>query len=148
MLIDALEKEIERTNNNEQYAIRQASEARQKLADMKEICTRLSTIQTSLIESVSVYSWGISIFTTPKAFLADECPEFIDYLEAIQDITGIEPESEDYPDEDYRKYKFGKINVFATPPEDGLCKRVIVGSRPRLKSVDVEVEEPVYAYKC
>jgi len=90
---------------------------------------------------------------TVQGFLADVEPDLIDILEYLSDELGTFPESCDNPQARERTYEFScpdgfSITIMAKLSETATCQRVEVGRRQTTKWVQVETEEPVFAFDC
>ena len=102
-----------------------------------------------VVESIAFYGSKCNIYVYPPGLASAACPELLDLLDYIEGISG-ELKSLDYPDAGYRYYYNNSFSVYAYPREDGLCKRVITGVERKTvnKLVEVEIDEPIYAFKC
>ena len=122
------------------------------LNNLKQYVAQLDEIAKDhpLVYSTSVMYDEILLYTNPIAFLSFEVPELLDLIEKVETLTGVPTISDDYPDSNFRIYRSGPIKIFATPKEDGLCARVMVGTKKEVQRVyeDKEVEVPVYEFKC
>lgn len=98
----------------------------------------------------------LTIYLNVKGFLCDAAPELVQILEFLSMRYENPPTSLDSPDTASRLYNFKPAELNGLPicvhttlvEGDGLCERVITGSRKTTKFVEVDVDEPVFAFKC
>lgn len=101
------------------------------------------------ISNVSVSIRGVEIHLPVTAFTWADNRELFQLLEALENFTGVEPESCDHPQDGHRDYVFGSsIRLIASLTQAGAYNRVVVGAQKTTKWVEVEVDEPIYAFKC
>lgn len=98
----------------------------------------------------------LTIYLNVKGFLCDAAPELMKLLEFLSIWYENPPTSLDSPASACRFYNFTPghpdglpIQVSATLAEGSdLCQRVVTGTRKTTKLVEVETDEPVFAFKC
>lgn len=99
----------------------------------------------------------LCVFIRVPGFTWEAAPALCQYLELISDCYDTPPLSTDNPGSGYRVYSFSPIDptvnigvdVFAELEENSEnCQRIIVGIEKRKSFKLVEVDEPVYAFKC
>jgi len=148
--VNELDKEITRLQKYKEREMKIADDMIARSKGQLAIATALDNMVTEISFTVSCWVDGVSIFTHPKAFLSFEDPDFLDLLEKVEDITGQPFDSTDNPNNDYRLYQSGSVKVFATPKDESLCRRILVGTKPveTEKYVKVIEEKPIYEYKC
>lgn len=110
----------------------------------------LDTQEIEGITFIDITGETLYIHITVPAFLSFEAEDLSNLIEQAEALTHTEAESQDDPDSNYRIYRIGPVKIFATPSDDALCKRVVVGTKEVITSKYVEVAEkqPVYAYEC
>lgn len=99
----------------------------------------------------------LCVFIKVPGFTCEAAPGLCQYLEFIADFYDTPPVSMDNPNSSNRVYHFApldpeisiSIHVFAELEENSEnCQRIIVGLERRKSFKLVEVDEPVYAFKC
>lgn len=116
----------------------------------------LDQLQQSILpfEDISTITFNgslVEIYLPVTAFTWAESPTLFAFIEALEALTSTESESVDNPQDGNRTYHFGpNLWLVATLLEDGTCNRVLVGTKKVRKTafVEVEVNEPIYAFKC
>ena len=99
----------------------------------------------------------LCIFIKVPGFTYEASPKLFAYLEFLSECYNIPPVSTDNPNYGNRVYHFGpldpttsiSVSVFAELEENAEnCQRILVGTRRQKSYQLVEVDEPVYAFKC
>lgn len=99
----------------------------------------------------------LCIFIKVPGFTYEVSPKLFAYLEFLSDCYDTPPVSSDNPNQGNRVYNFVpldpttsiSVSVFAELEENAEnCQRILVGTRRQKSYQLVEVDEPVYAFKC
>lgn len=99
----------------------------------------------------------LGIFIKVPGFTYEASPKLFAYLELLSECYDTPPVSTDNPNYGNRVYYFNpldpttsiSVNVVAELEENAEnCQRIIVGTRRQKSYQLVEVDEPVYAFKC
>ena len=106
-------------------------------------------------------AWGVptlELIVPVKGFTGEAAPELSELLEYLSEQFYYDPTSLDMPDQATRAYNFKaededvrvvSVQVNAQLNEgDGLCQRVVVGTRKESRAVYVDVDVPTYSFKC
>lgn len=101
---------------------------------------------------------SLSIFVTVSGFTTEAAPRLAEFLEFLSDHYENPPSSRDSASFGTRIYSFRadpanpdriSVEVFAELIENSEnCQRIITGTRKAQKIVYVDIDEPVYAFKC
>jgi hypothetical protein len=140
---------------------KQASKTLAKALEVEAQASFISRIKERLPANAFTY---LSTFGSPelritlpvKGFLCDVAPELADIIEFISDYYEKPPFSTDLPNQAARCYTFtpehkDTLGVFISAElveGSDACQRVIVGTKKVEKIAYVEIDEPVYAFKC
>ena len=102
-----------------------------------------------IVKSINFYSGKCVIYCYPPSFTVCDDSALADLIAEVEDLGG-ETTSDDHPDENYRAYRNRFFAIYAYPREDATCQRVVTGVTRKTvsKLVEVEVDEPSYAFKC
>lgn len=140
---------------------KQASETLAKAIEVEAQASFISRIKERLPANAFTY---VSTYGSPElritlpvqGFLCDVAPQLVDLLEFISQYYEKPPTSTDLPNQASRCYSFtpaheGTLHVFISAElveGSDACQRIIVGTKKSEKIAYVEVDEPVYAFKC
>lgn len=91
-----------------------------------------------------------------SGFTSEASPTLFNFLEFVGMYFDDEPTSIDMPQYAKRLYTFHAgeaelLDVVVTAElveGDGLCQRVITGTRKAKQFVYIDIDEPIYAFKC
>lgn len=109
-------------------------------------------VATSYEETIT-----LMLFLNVKGFTITAAPELVEFLEFLSDYYIAPPKSEDEPQYGSRSYIFkpepGEYNLTVQVKAEldsnsENCQRIITGTQKTSKMVWVEVEEPIYQFKC
>jgi len=105
-------------------------------------------------EWITVHFW-----ITVPGFTSEACPMLAEQLEQLSEMLGVDPSSEDAPNDGRRYYNFdltesGPIQKFRVcvwtilDSASEACQRIITGTRKQTQVAYVDVDVPTYAFKC
>jgi len=132
------------------------------LKELNNISEFVAMLNAKLPEGGSIYliqfSWGTTVnaFIPVKGFTVEADPKLAEILEWAGFFFEEYPTSDDLPNAGQRKYHFERsayelfsFSLVAELDKDSeACQRIIKGTRKTKQIAYVEVDEPVYAFKC
>lgn len=158
--IDDLENELDGAIVRKQrYLTDMIHAAETEIETLKALFDHLPSIATlqsvhdasgnPIVNSINFYSGKCVIYCYPPSFTVCDDSALADLIAEAEDLGG-ETTSDDHPDENYRAYRNRFFTIYAYPREDATCQRVVTGVTRKTisKLVEVEIDEPTYAFKC
>lgn len=151
-LVEELDRVAEQIQELQQYQTRLQLSSNFTAAILEQAPAEHTAIWQHFGNSIT-----LCVFIKVPGFTWDAAPKLCQYLEFISDFYDTPPFSIDTPNTGNRVYSFSPIdptvsigvNVFAELEANSEnCQRIIVGTERRKSFKLVEVDEPVYAFKC
>jgi hypothetical protein len=104
------------------------------------------------------FGLSLNIFVTVSGFTTEAAPRLAEFLEFLSDHYENPPSSQDAASSGTRIYSYQadpenpdriSVEVFAELLENSEnCQRIITGTRKVQKLAYVDIDEPIYAFKC
>lgn len=125
-------------------------------AMMAEFTTQAKLLGFAPTPIISNYSGvRLNLFVRVPGFLSDVSQPLCSLLEYLSNYYIDEPTSSDNPNAGQRTYDFNdgdsglSVSIIAELDENSdACQRIITGTERRQRIAYVDVDEPVYAFKC
>lgn len=151
-LVEELDRVAEQIQELQQYQTRLQLSSNFTAAILEQAPAEHTAIWQHFGNSIT-----LCVFIKVPGFTCEAAPALCQYLELISAYYDTPPLSTDNPGSGNRVYSFSPIdptvnigvNVFAELEENSEnCQRIIVGIEKRASFKLVEVDKPVYAFKC
>lgn len=131
-----------------------------KVAEVTPYIAQASNRSANITHTyISAWSSGLtlSIFVKVQGFTSEAAPELVNLLEWLSQFFDKDAYSSDAPNDGQRSYMFQKpINesiietavIAELDSNSENCQRIIVGTHKAQRMAYVEIDEPIYKFKC